>query len=296
MRTFTTMKIISFFTPFFLIFALLFSLQAEDELKVLPKEKKEDKVVATVNGVPIYFSEFKELYENATRGRPYKKLTKEEFLDYLIKFELAVQKAQKLDLHKTALAQQSFRNTIHNLLVQKELTPQLQSIKISDQDMESFFKERGWRRFSQIVLIPQDKSEAEINKAKTKAENLQKEFLKNPQSFEELAKRHSQGPAAEVGGDIGYKSKDDLLPELVDAAFKIENVGSVSSVIKTFVGFHIFQLADKPSLEAIKQKKIPGFQERVESYKRAKMFENYYNDLKKQAQITLNKSLLNSLP
>jgi len=158
--------------------------------------------------------------------------------------------------------------------------------------MEAYFKEKGWGRFSQIVVIPQDKSEAEINKAKSKAENLHKEILKTPNMFPELAKRHSQGPSADVGGDIGYKSKDDILPELADEAFKMERVSSISAVIKTFVGFHIFQLTDKPSLGEIKQKKIPGFQERVESYKRAKMFEEYYNNLKKNAKITLNKSLL----
>jgi len=296
MRTSMTMKITRFFAPFFLIFALFIDLQAENELKVLSKEKKEDKVVATVNSVPIYFSEFKEQYENATRGRPYKKLSQEEFLDYLIKFELAVQRAQKLELHKTDMAQQSFRNTVHNLLVQKELTPKLQSIKVADQDMESYFKEKSWKRFSQIVIIPQDKSEAEISKAQSKAENLRKELLSNTTMFEELAKRHSQGPSAEAGGDIGYKSKDDILPELIDTAFNIEKVSGISEVKKTFVGFHIFQLTDKPSLEEIKQKKIPGFQERVESYKRAKMFEDYYNELKKTAKITLNKSLLNTLP
>jgi len=281
-----------FLTLFLALFGLFFSSYADDTLKVLEKEKKSDKVVATVNGTPIYFSDFSQLYENATRGKPYKKLTKEEFLDYLIKFELAIQRAQKLELHKTELAQQSFRNTIHNILVQKELTPKLQSTKITDQDMEAYFKEKGWRRFSQIVVIPQDKSEVEIDKAKNKAENLHKEILKTPHMFPELAKRHSQGPSADVGGDIGYKSKDDILPELADEAFKVGRVGSVSAVIKTFVGFHIFQVTDKPSLGEIKEKKIPGFQERVESYKRAKMFEEYYNDLKKTAKITLNKSLL----
>src|SRR3989338_6837884 len=145
-----------FLTLFLVLFGLFFSSYADDTLKVLEKEKKNDKVVATVNGVPIYFSDFSELYENATRGKPYKKLTKEEFLDYLIKFELAIQRAQQLELHKTELAQQTFRNTIHNILVQKELTPKLQSIKITDQDMEAYFKEKGWRRFSQIVVIPQE--------------------------------------------------------------------------------------------------------------------------------------------
>ena len=115
-----------------MLFGLFFSSYADDTLKVLEKEKKNDKVVATVNGAPIYFSDFSQLYENATRGKPYKKLTKEEFLDYLIKFELAIQRAQKLELHKTELAQQTFRNTIHNILVQKELTPKLQSIKITN--------------------------------------------------------------------------------------------------------------------------------------------------------------------
>lgn len=67
-----------------------------------------------------------------------------------------------------------------------------------------------------------------------------KQLLAQGADFKQLAKERSKGPTAEKGGDLGVVTKGDLLPEL-DKAISALNVGQVSEIIKTEIGYHIFK-------------------------------------------------------
>lgn len=67
-----------------------------------------------------------------------------------------------------------------------------------------------------------------------------KQLLAQGADFKQLAKERSKGPTADKGGDLGIITKGDLLPEL-DKAISALNVGGVSDIIKTEVGYHIFK-------------------------------------------------------
>ncbi len=258
------------------------------------KPKSDDKILAQVNNTPIYLLGFLEQYDMATKGRPYKTITKKDFLEYLIKFELAVQQAQKLGLDKTKLAQESFKSTLHNMLIQKEVVPKLNNIQVTDEDIKKFYEEKGFSNFLQIVIIPTNTTQESENEAKTKAENLRKEVLKNPKLFGELAKRHSHGPAAPAGGDIGNKTRDDLLPELAKEAFALQKEGDITPVIKSFIGYHIFQLKEKKSLSEILKKHSEEIREKAKNHKSTKILEGYYEDLRKGTTVKINSDLLSN--
>jgi len=67
-----------------------------------------------------------------------------------------------------------------------------------------------------------------------------KKLLDQGGDFKELAKQRSKDPNAAKGGDLGLITKGDLLPEL-DKAISSLNVGQISDVIKTDLGYHIFK-------------------------------------------------------
>lgn len=76
---------------------------------------------------------------------------------------------------------------------------------------------------------------------KTEAEaNEIKKLLDAGGDFKKLAKERSIGPNAERGGDLGVINKGDFLPEL-DKALSSLNIGQVSKVVKSSIGFHIFK-------------------------------------------------------
>jgi peptidyl-prolyl cis-trans isomerase C len=76
--------------------------------------------------------------------------------------------------------------------------------------------------------------------------------LKKGADFAELAKQKSKDPAAADGGDLGYFTKDQMVPEFADVAFKLDK-GQVSDPVKTAFGWHIIKVEDK------RKKPVPTF-------------------------------------
>ena len=87
--------------------------------------------------------------------------------------------------------------------------------------------------------------------------------LKKGTDFAELAKEKSKDPgAAAEGGDLGYFTKDQMVPEFAEAAFKLDK-GQVSDPVKTQFGWHIIKVEDK------RTKPVPEFdkvKDQVETY------------------------------
>ena len=62
--------------------------------------------------------------------------------------------------------------------------------------------------------------------------------------FEDVARRHSQGPRAAEGGDQGVLTREDLPPEIAHQIFGLPS-GEVSEIIAAEYGFHIFQISER---------------------------------------------------
>jgi peptidyl-prolyl cis-trans isomerase C len=81
--------------------------------------------------------------------------------------------------------------------------------------------------------------------------------LKKGADFAETAKKKSTEPgAAQSGGDLGYFTKEQMVPEFAEAAFKLDK-GKISDPVKTQFGWHIIKLEDKrkkpaPTYEQVK--------------------------------------------
>jgi peptidyl-prolyl cis-trans isomerase C len=86
--------------------------------------------------------------------------------------------------------------------------------------------------------------------------------LKKGADFATLAKEKSKDPGAAEGGDLGYFTKDQMVPEFADVAFKLDK-GQISDPVKTQFGWHIIKVEDK------RTKPTPTFDEvkpQLESY------------------------------
>ena len=62
-------------------------------------------------------------------------------------------------------------------------------------------------------------------------------------SFEDVAKKNSDGPTAAQGGDLGYFKRGTLAKELEDKTFAMK-AGEVSDVIRTKQGFVILKVVE----------------------------------------------------
>src|SRR5579859_1157695 len=68
--------------------------------------------------------------------------------------------------------------------------------------------------------------------------------LKGGADFATLAKEKSKDPGAANGGDLGYFTKDQMVPEFAEVAFKLEK-GQISDPVHTQFGWHIIKIEDK---------------------------------------------------
>jgi peptidyl-prolyl cis-trans isomerase C len=105
--------------------------------------------------------------------------------------------------------------------------------------------------------------------------------LKKGADFATLAKEKSKDPGAADGGDLGYFTKDQMVPEFAEAAFKLDK-GQISDPIHTQFGWHIIKVEDK------RTKPTPTFDQvkvQLENYVAHRAQAELVDNLRKSAQI-----------
>ncbi len=138
-------------------------------------------------------------------------------------------------------------------------------LKVSDADIESFYKQNEARygqperrRVSHILLEVAPTADAAAKAAiQIKAADLAKRAAANPQGFAELAKEFSQDSgSASQGGDLGWISKNMLVPQVEEAVFKLSKE-QISGVIESPFGLHVLYVTDTqaPSIKPLAEVK-----------------------------------------
>jgi peptidyl-prolyl cis-trans isomerase C len=105
--------------------------------------------------------------------------------------------------------------------------------------------------------------------------------LKKGADFAELAKKKSKDPGASDGGDLGFFTKDQMVPEFSAVAFTLEP-GKVSDPVKSQFGWHIIKVEEKrnrqaPAFDAVKAQ--------IETYVTRKAQAEYVAKLREAAKV-----------
>ncbi|HQJ47004.1 MAG TPA: peptidylprolyl isomerase, partial [Ignavibacteriaceae bacterium] len=124
-------------------------------------------------------------------------------------------------------------------------------VQATRREVEEFFNTYK----DSIGLIPEKVTIYHIFQNPKASAKLKKKFydkalalldsIKAGKDFSELARKYSDDPgSAAQGGDLGFVKKGVFYPEFEEAAFKL-NVGEISGVVESPVGFHIIQMLEK---------------------------------------------------
>lgn len=115
---------------------------------------------------------------------------------------------------------------------------------VNDQQLKAAYAEK--------VAAMKDQEEVRARHILLASEDEAKEIhkqLKKGGDFEKIAKEKStdKGSGAQ-GGDLGYFTKDRMIPEFADAAFKLK-AGELSDPVKSSFGWHVIRVEDKRKMQ-----------------------------------------------
>lgn len=126
----------------------------------------------------------------------------------------------------------------------------LGSVSVGDDEIRTYYEDHR-DKFHQekqvkarhiLFRLGAEASEDEVKKTE-KAARAILEKVRKGEDFAALAKAHSQDGSAQAGGDLGWFTKDRMVPAFADAAFAL-NAGEVSDLVRTPFGFHIIKVED----------------------------------------------------
>lgn len=281
------------------------------------------RAVAVVNGEPIALSDFQEaLDEIRSVGKGFfvdkerANSLKRDLLERMIDTRLLLQEARRrrivLDpkvaeasidlarreyppggLEEELLKQGKsledyLKETGSSLLLRKLLKREVvDRIAVSREEVEKYYEEhRDQFRKPEEVRVRQI-----VTKTEEDAEKLRKMIMRGA-SFEELARKHSLGPEAKEGGDLGYFPRGRMPPAIEEACFKLWS-SHVSRVAASPYGFHLFQLVDR---RAARELSLEDAREEIERKlvdEKTREAETYYiRSLREKASIQRDLSLL----
>jgi peptidyl-prolyl cis-trans isomerase C len=224
-----------------------------------PAPAQPDKVVAKVQGVEIHESDLAMAEDDM--GQQVEKLQGDAKRDALVGYLADVIIMSKAADAKKITEQKEFKNRvafIRNKLAMEMLLIDEGKAAATDAAMKKVYEEAVAKSgpeqevHARHILVPtEDEAKAVLAE------------IKKGTDFAELAKQKSKDPgAAAEGGDLGYFSKDQMVPEFAEVAFKL-NKGDVSDPVKTQFGWHIIKVEDK------RNKPVPTFdqvKDQIETY------------------------------
>jgi len=239
--------------------------------------RADDKVLAKVNGVEIKQSDVamaeEELAPSLAQMDP---ATKDEnVLAFLIDMKIVAKAAED----KKVADGEEFKKRMafaRNRLLMDSLLAQEGKAATTDDAMKKVYEEAS----KQITGEQEVRARHILVETEDEAKAVKAELDKGA-DFAELAKKKSKDPGASDGGDLGFFTKEQMVPEFSEVAFKLDP-GKIPDPVKSQFGWHIIKVEEK------RNRKPPAFDQvksQIETYVTRKAQADYVTKLRDGAKI-----------
>jgi peptidyl-prolyl cis-trans isomerase C len=242
-----------------------------------PAASGPDPVIARVNGVDIKESDLALAEEDvgAEMQAASPEAKREQLIAYLSDVIMVTQAAEKKKLGDNPEFKRRLAFLRNKLLMGFELQEETKAAITDDalrQTYNDALKTAGGQEevhARHILVESEDEAKTILGELKAGAD------------FAALAKEKSKDPGASAGGDLGYFTKDQMVPEFAEVAFKMYP-GQLSNPVKTQFGWHIIKLEDK------RAKQPPEFdqvKDQIEAFLARKAQSEFIGQLRQTAKI-----------
>ena len=239
--------------------------------------RADDKVLAKVNGSEIRQSDValaeEELGPSLSQMDP---ATKDEnVLAFLIDMKIVAKAAEDKKIGDSDDFKKRIAFARNRLLMDNLLASEGKSAT-TDEAMKKVYEEAskqiaGEQEVHARHILVETEDEAKAVKAE----------LDKGADFAELAKKKSKDPGASDGGDLGFFTKEQMVPEFSAAAFALAP-GKISDPVKSQFGWHIIKVEEKRNRKAPDFEQVKG---QIETYVTRKAQADYVGKLREAAKI-----------
>jgi peptidyl-prolyl cis-trans isomerase C len=245
------LKSLVLFGAFHLLLAIPSS-NAETKLK--PLGKMETKIVATVDGKPIFLSEIIGMAQRLPEQ--YRKMSLEavypSLLTRAIDSKLVTLEGRRSGFSKDPDVKKRLREVEDQIISEIFLTKTIGS-QVTEEALKKIYSETK----SEMASGDQIKARHILLDSEEKAAEIIKK-LQAGGEFAKLAAEYSTGPSAASGGDLGWFGEGQMVPEFSKAAFALNPGDIVTKPVKTQFGWHIILVEDRkvsapPSFDEAKE-------------------------------------------
>ena len=236
-----------------------------------------DPVIARVNGVDIKQSDLALAEEDvgADMQAASPEAKREHLISYLADIIMVTQAADKKNLADSPDFKRRLAFLRSKLLMGYELQQEAKTA-LTDEALKQTYDEAVKSMSGQeevharhILVEGEDEAKAIL------------EQLKGGADFAKLAKEKSKDPGAAEGGDLGYFTKDQMVPEFADVAFKMYP-GQLSNPVKTQFGWHVIKVEDKRTRQPPEFEKV---KDQIEAYLARKAQSDFITKLRQSAKV-----------
>src|SRR6476659_2714083 len=242
-----------------------------------PGRAADDPVLAKVNGSEIKKSDVamaeEELGSSLAQMDP---ATKEEnVLSFLIDMKIVAKAAEDKKLGDNEEFKKRLAFARNRLLMDSLLANEGKTATTPDA-MKKVYEEAskqitGEQEVHARHILVETEDEAKAVKAE----------LDKGADFAELAKKKSKDPGSADGGDLGFFTKEQMVPEFSAVAFALEP-GKISDPVKSQFGWHVIKVEEKRS------RKAPDFEQvkaQIEQYVARRAQAEYVAKLRETAKV-----------
>ncbi|PIU07487.1 MAG: hypothetical protein COZ85_03260 [Candidatus Moranbacteria bacterium CG_4_8_14_3_um_filter_34_16] len=176
-------------------------------------------------------------------------------------------------------------------MIDQEVDRKIKEYGAGDNLEEELKELYGWdmKSFKENIVKPDIYKEKLFEKLKESDESYKKNKerikiaendLQTGKSFQEVAKKYSEGKSSKEGGEMGWFRVDQMIPEVTLAVFSLEK-GKISPIVESSLGFHILKLDDQKEEEGVKMFKVS------QVFLRNKSFPQWLSEMERNADIKI---------
>lgn len=218
-------------------------------------------------------------------------------------------------LKQRGISNSEFTEDLKTQIKIKKLINSIQKVNISDADAEKYYNaniakfKHGEQVRASHILISADTLEMiqsikaknknisteDLNKKldeaiaaqQTKAEAILAEVKANPDKFEEIARKKSDDKmSGQRGGELGFFTKEAMVPEFSKVAFAMKPNTINDSLVKSPYGYHIIKVTDRAEAGVQPFAKVKDeIKFYLETQKQMEILKNLTSGLMKNAKV-----------